>query len=110
MTPGQAKNAMRRALRAVLDDGPNPSEIERLWKYFSSTCAYCDRALSKADREGHIDHLISGGTNHISNRVLSCSSCNGDEKRELDWLEFLKKKAPNESVFRSHRDKIQAWC
>jgi len=54
--------------------------------------------------------LISGGTNHISNRVLACASCNGDEKRESDWIEFLRGKTSSELEFRSRREHIQLWC
>ena len=92
MTPGYAKNTMRRALRTVIDPEPSASEIAKLWEYFGSACAYCERPLSRGNREGHVDHLISGGTNHISNRVLSCPACNGDEKRDEDWLVFLGRK------------------
>ena len=110
MTAGYAKNTIRRSLRAVLDPEPIATDIERLWEHFHSACAYCDRTLSRANREGHIDHLISAGTNHVSNRVLSCASCNGDEKREGDWLEFLRKKAPDEATFLDRRERIQSWC
>jgi HNH endonuclease len=109
MTPGYAKNTMRRALRAVIDPEPSASEIAKLWEYFGSACAYCGRGLSRGNREGHVDHLISGGTNHISNRVLSCPVCNGDEKREADWLVFLRKKTCDDQVFRKRRQRIESW-
>jgi hypothetical protein len=53
--------------------------------------------------------LISGGTNHISNRVLSCPACNGDEKRDEDWLVFLQKKTLDQQIFRARRDRIESW-
>ena len=109
MTPGYAKNTLRRALRAVIDPEPSASEIAKLWEYFGSACAYCERPLSRGNREGHIDHLISGGTNHISNRVLSCPACNGDEKRDEDWLVFLQKKTLDQQIFRARRDRIESW-
>lgn len=109
MTPGYAKNTMRRALRAVIDPEPSTSEIAKLWEYFVSACAYCGRPLSRGNREGHVDHLISGGTNHISNRVLSCAVCNGDEKRDEDWVVFLRKKTCDEQVFRKRRQRIESW-
>jgi HNH endonuclease len=109
MTPGYAKNTMRRALRAVIDPEPSASEIAKLWEYFGSACAYCERPLSRGNREGHVDHLISGGTNHISNRVLSCPACNGDETRDEDWLVFLRKKTLDQQIFRARRNRIESW-
>ena len=109
MTSGYAKNTMRRALRAVIDREPSASEIAKLWEYFGSACAYCERPLSRGNREGHVDHLISGGTNHISNRVLSCPACNGDEKRDEDWLVFLQKKTLGQQIFRARRNRIESW-
>ena len=100
---------MRRALRAVIDREPSASEIAKLWEYFGSACAYCERPLSRGNREGHVDHLISGGTNHISNRVLSCPACNGDEKRDEDWLVFLQKKTLGQQIFRARRNRIESW-
>jgi hypothetical protein len=110
MTAGLAKNHIRRALRAVVDPEPSARDITRLWEYFGSACAYCTRPLDRAKREGDVDHLVSSGTNHISNRVLSCKQCNGDEKRDADWQEFLRKKVCDEATLNERRDKIQAWC
>ncbi len=108
-TPGLAKNHIRRALRTVVDPEPSAAEITTLWEYFNSVCAYCASSLDRTKREGDIDHLVAGGTNHISNRVLSCKRCNGDERRDADWQEFLRKKACDEATFNVRRDKIQAW-
>jgi hypothetical protein len=110
MTPGYAKNTIRRALRAVVDPEPTAMEIKELWAHFDSACAYCGRQLSKVDRGGHIDHLVSGGTNHISNRVLACPPCNGDEKRESNWKEFLELKCASDvGMFNQRSQKIQSW-
>ena len=110
MTAGLAKNHIRRALRAVVDPEPSAREITKLWEYFGAVCAYCARPLDRAKREGDVDHLVASGTNHISNRVLSCKQCNGDEKRDSDWQEFLGKKACDIATFNERRDRIQAWC
>jgi len=110
MTAAYAKNTIRRALRAVVDREPSPSEITKLWEYFSSACAYCSRRLKREKREGHLDHLLSGGSNYISNRVLSCGLCNGDEKRDKNWIEFLREKTSDASTFNQRRSKIEAWC
>ena len=55
-----------------------------------------------------VDHLMSGGTNHISNRVLSCAACNGDEKRDEDRLVFLRKKTPDQELFERRRKRIES--
>jgi len=112
MTLGYAKNTIRRALRTVVDPEPTAKEVSSLWEYFGSACAYCGLLLKKENREGHIDHLISAtkdGVNHISNRVLSCPICNGDEKGESPWLEFLTRKVKDSSLFESRKNRIEKW-
>lgn len=109
MTPALAKNTLRRALRAIVDPEPPKSEIAKLWEFFKSACAYCGRNLSRNSREGHLDHLVHTGPNHISNRVLACSTCNGDEKRDLSWLPFLKNKVRSRTLFKFRYHRIRAW-
>lgn len=106
---GQAKNIVRRALRAILDREPSHSEKTRVWAHFKSACAYCGKKLLRAARNAHLDHLVHRGPNHISNRVLSCGICNGDEKRDRDWLEFLREKAVTTPIFRKRRALIESW-
>jgi len=106
---GQAKNVMRRALRAILDRELSDKDENLLWKFFKSACAYCEKRLARKGRKAHLDHLIHRGPNHISNRVLSCGVCNGDEKRDGKWAEFLKKKAPNASTFKRRKSRILEW-
>lgn len=109
MSAGLAKNHIRRALRTVVDPEPNKRAIARLWQHFKSACAYCGRRLDKTLRQGHIDHLVHDGPNHISNRVLACPPCNGDEKREGPWLEFLRKKVSRRGVFLARKKTIETW-
>lgn len=94
---------MRRALRAVLDREPTRSEKARVWVNCKSTCAYCGKKLVRATRNVHLDHLVHRAPKHISNRVFSCGICNGDEKRDRDWLEFLREKASTKRVFERRR-------
>lgn len=92
MSPSQARNALKKCLKALIDPKPKKEEKERIWSFFQSKCAYCGKALTKESRKGHIDHLYSemeGGSNKLSNLVLTCASCNGDEKREESWEGFL---------------------
>ena len=109
MSPGLAKNTIRRALRAIVDPEPRKPAIAHLWDYFKSSCAYCGRSVQRDARGGHVDHLVHDGPNHVSNRVLSCPTCNGDEKREGRWLDFLRKKAKTRRVFEARKRRIEAW-
>lgn len=55
------------------------------------SCAYCGRDLRGADpREVTLDHLVprcEGGSNHESNLVTACRSCNCSRK-DRPWREF----------------------
>ena len=64
-------------------------------------------------KQGHIDHLVPssrGGSNHISNRVLSCATCNEAEKLDAPWQEFILKKNEDSAVARVRAAKILRWC
>ena len=57
-----------------------------------------------------MDHLIPNGGNGLYNKVLACSICNGDEKREQDWQEFLKEKCSGDpSIFNDRYQRIVTW-
>ena len=113
-TPSMAKNKIQRSLIQIIYGYPNQIDKQKVWEYFDNRCAYCDCKIEKASRKGHLDHLIAisdGGTNDIHNLVLACSICNGDEKREQHWLDFLKlkcQKFPN-TIFKARFEKIIAW-
>lgn len=107
-----AKNAMRRAIQDLLCPPLTMQEEDLVWEYFESRCAYCDKRISRADRHGHMDHLdcsATGGGNAIRNRVLACKECNGNEKREQNWKQFLKSKCKDAATFQRRRDKITGW-
>lgn len=111
-TPSMAKNAIRRALIGVVNPHPNPSQIGSLWEFFESSCAYCAKPLVRGTRDAHVDHIVpvqDGGINHISNCVLSCPVCNGDEKREEHRESFLRRKAPDDFEFAARKDRIERW-
>jgi len=111
-TPPQARNFLKRSLWRILDPAPKPSEVDSLWAYFESTYAYCGSRLDRDEREGHCDHVIptsAGGTNDVHNHVLACGRCNGDERRESEWDEFLCTKAPSPAVLAARREKILQW-
>jgi hypothetical protein len=107
-----AKNVARRAFTQLVDPAPNAGAVERLWAYFEGRCAYCERPIDRSRKEGHIDHLLSasaGGGNDLSNRVLSCASCNEKEKRDAPWDEFLLAKAPDAESHRARAARILTW-
>ena len=87
----QAKNVMLRAMREILD--PSPIDVGPVWDHFESRCAYCDVALDIAGRSAHIDHAEAAGGNHLGNLVLACGSCNGDDKRDMPWRDFVASKS-----------------
>jgi len=106
-TLSQAKNLMRRALADAVDRPPNASEQERLRDYFQHRCAYC--GATAGPREGHIDHAEPGQGNSLGNLLLACATCNGDEKREMQWEQFLRHKCAADDVFEARREHIRAW-
>lgn len=111
-TPSMAKNKIKRSLGAIFDPHPSKSEENSLWEYFESCCAYCGVEINRQSRKGHLDHLIptsEGGSNNIHNHALSCSTCNGDEKREKPWLQFLSEKTTNPSLLAQRKEKIEFW-
>jgi HNH endonuclease len=111
-TPSIAKNQMRRCLRAIIDPHPTTAEIAELWEYFQRSCAYCGGVLSHSDRTGQLDHVVAhskGGTNSIFNHVLSCGPCNGDEKREQHWENFLAQQESNVEVQKMRHSRIKFW-
>ena len=111
-TIAYAKNTIRRAFREVVESSPSKSQIADLWSYFESTCVYCGKILDRKNKDGHVDHLVpasKGGLNHISNRVLSCATCNSDEKLDRPWEEFLLLKNADPEIFSERKAKIVEW-
>jgi hypothetical protein len=112
-TPSMARLAIKRALLGVLDRYPSKRSIGRLWVHFESSCAFCERQLARELRNGHADHLVAvadGSTNHLSNFVLSCGICNGDERREAPWDAFLLSKCEGDpEAYQRRHNRIMAW-
>ncbi|MCP4785817.1 MAG: HNH endonuclease [Fuerstiella sp.] len=113
MTPSQARNAIKRCLKSILDPKLQAAEIDTLWAYFNGCCAYCGGQMDRPSRQAYKDHLVpeaEGGTNRLSNIVLSCGACNADEKRESNWEQFLTTKCPNDPATAEQRlSKIRNW-
>ena len=111
-TPPYVKNMIRRSLREIIEPSPKKKEISLIWEFFNHECAYCGKQLNKEKKEGHIDHLISAslrGSNHISNRVLSCADCNEKEKLDMDWEKFLIQKNRCNTLLLKRKGKILKW-
>ena len=111
-TPGYVKNMIRRSLCEIVDPSPTKRDGEEIWKFFDYECAYCGKPLRRLQKEGHIDHLLPAsldGPNHISNRVLSCATCNEAEKLDGAWQEFILRKNQDPDVIRGRIAKIHEW-
>jgi hypothetical protein len=102
-----AKNRMARAVESILDSWP--ASTDPIWDFFSSECAYCGVKLVKGERLGHIDHATSKAGNHMGNLVLACSVCNGDEKLDKNWREFLEQKVADQASRQERIERIERW-
>ncbi len=107
-TLSQVKNLMRRALTDLVDPPPNAADQLRLRKHFGNRCCYC--GADAQPRRGHVDHAKPAGGNGLGNLLLSCGECNGDEKRDMHWDEFLRAKCgSNPAVFDERHATIVRW-
>jgi hypothetical protein len=104
----QAKNVMLRAMQEILD--PSPLDVGPVWDYFESRCAYCDLPLDIGSRSAHIDHAEAASGNHLGNLILACGACNGDDKREMPWRDFVASKAVTDNDAAARVDRIEAWA
>jgi hypothetical protein len=104
----QAKNLMLRAMQEILD--PSPLDVGPVWDHFESRCAYCDRPLHIGERSAHLDHAEAGGGNHLGNLVLACGTCNGDDKRDMHWRDFVASKATTDHDAAARVARIEAWA
>lgn len=108
--PAWVKNISRRVLWAALEKDISRKDRLVMLEFFGRACCYCESPLSA---RWHADHLMSfdkGGFNHLSNRVPSCPRCNEHEKREMEWVQFLRKKSDgNEDTFQRRKARIEQW-
>jgi 5-methylcytosine-specific restriction endonuclease McrA len=106
-TLSQVKNLMRRALADVIDPPPSQADQVCLREHFGHQCCYC--GADSRPRDGHIDHAEVRGGNGLGNLLLACRTCNGDEKREMGWQDFLRRKCSDETVFAERSARISTW-
>lgn len=103
-----AKNTMRRALRDLIDPPPSEADQSTLRAHFGDRCAYCGAAAPPGI--AHIDHADPRGGNGLGNLLLACPACNGNEKREMGWREFLVAKCGEDRLTMAARQEtIEAW-
>jgi hypothetical protein len=106
-TVSSAKNRMRKVIAAIVD--PWPRSEKPIWDYFGSECAYCGIALDRTGRRAHMDHAVAGGGNHLGNLILSCAICNGDEKRDEGWREFIERKVADADLRATRIAQVEDW-
>jgi len=109
--PAQVTSNIRSGLRLQFDPAPTKEERGKVFEFFGHKCAYCGTQIDS--KIGHLDHLVSAsrrGSNHVSNRVPSCSVCNAHEKREAHWRDFLREKCGNDTAMIAVRTRrIEQW-
>jgi hypothetical protein len=103
----QVKNLMHRALADLLDPPPSQSDQARLREHFGDRCCYCGGEARRHD--GHLDHADPHAGNGLGNLLLACKTCNGNEKREMGWEEFLRRKSADERLLEERLGRIRAW-
>jgi hypothetical protein len=107
-TLSMAKNLMRRALADVIDPPPSEAEQQQLREHFANVCCYC--GADARPRDGHIDHAAADAGNSLGNLVLACRTCNGDEKREMGWEQFLRSKCgADDAGYAERLARIRTW-
>lgn len=84
----RALDAARRA--RVLNAGPSytPDELRAQFEAQKGTCHWCHKKVGKRRSSWHADHVIpltAGGTNDISNIVVSCARCNLQKNKQMPW-------------------------
>lgn len=106
--PSQARNFVRRSLTAILDPLPSQTELDEIWRYFKSRCAYCGVSIQRSSRRGHIDHLRPADSNEIHNLVLACAICN-EKRRDRPWREFLGAVTGSLRSNSTRKARIEVW-
>ena len=107
--PAWAKNVCRRVLWAAFEKDISKAERAAMLKYFEHRCAYCDEVLASRWHADQVHLIDNGGFNHLSNRVPSCADCNEHERRNMDWLEFLRLKVSSQEMLEQRKERIEQW-
>lgn len=107
-----AKNCIQRSLWNVIDPSPTKARKNEIWKNFGNKCAFCGISLNRIERKGHVDHLFALNSSLTICRsifVLACAECNGNEKRDKDWQQFLTDKCESPEIHATRLKAIEDW-
>ncbi|GER71321.1 hypothetical protein BpJC7_26240 [Weizmannia acidilactici] len=97
------RDMKKRARKAGVPMEVTVSELRLLYTAHDGKCIYCGKSEAEAGCRHHIDHVTPirrGGTNHISNLVLACASCNaskGDKPLVSFYLDRDRDKFPEQA-------------
>jgi 5-methylcytosine-specific restriction endonuclease McrA len=75
-----------------LSKQPGNPQKNRLWREQGQECAYCKKKVRR--KNATIDHIVPrarGGTNAVTNKVVTCRACN-ESKGDLllsEWVENI---------------------
>lgn len=76
----RAYNHLReRAAKLNIEVEATVEDVKNLYAMFDGLCLYCGEKETEEGPTWHLDHvrpLSDGGTNHISNLVIACPTCN----------------------------------
>ncbi|WP_053603307.1 HNH endonuclease [Bacillus gobiensis] len=73
------RHMRERAARAGIPMEITVDQIRTIYNAHDGKCIYCGATEEETGKSHHMDHitpLSRGGTNHISNLVIACASCN----------------------------------
>src|SRR5260221_4894948 len=87
----KAINRRHRHQRRILEkeaDCYTDEDINKQYIRQKMRCYYCGKTIKKTYEIDHIIPVSRGGTNHPSNIVLACKSCNASKKDKLlhEWI------------------------
>lgn len=88
----KAHQHRRRAQKQASGGTHTASQIQEQIQRQKSRCYYCRNKLKKGKYQWHIDHVVPlsrGGSNDISNIVITCPTCNlkKNDKLPHEWAE-----------------------
>jgi len=90
----RANSSNRRALKRKSGGKHTLAELQELYTSQEGKCFYCKAVLGTGRGSWHADHYIplsKGGSNAISNIVITCPTCNRKKHNKLphDWTKEL---------------------
>jgi hypothetical protein len=71
MTPSQARNTIKKSLKALVDPKITNADKAVIWQHFENCCAYCGCGLNPNERKAHIDHVIPESEGEVTAFAIS---------------------------------------